>query len=377
MVLGIAAALSLVAASGAQAVVSQQTGICTQSTGKSFKVIYNYDSSNQIVQVTDMQQRASATSAWVTFTDVWGLVSKLEWWSSNTFDKLFIHPDFAPYASPAVTLALDSTGYADWWAAVDQRTDILARPVYAYLNPRVEFRSNGTPLDRGADSCDVYLGNYSAGSGTAPKRVAHIGDSISDQMAPELAKWNNLIGRQYFIDPQSGQSYTTMLGEARAIAGGVRTDPGGAGSHQLPNAMVIALGTNDVVRGKNYPVQADFNLWQYGMTIDVNNLLDATSAVSCRVVMTVRDQSVDVPAPTQAATFHQAAVAYNDLIKAKVNANPTGLKLADWAATSATHAVGSGAPWFTASDHTHPNAAGLAALTSLILDTEQLCLGTG
>lgn len=359
-------AAASVVASPAAATVTSHAGTCEQPDGRGFRVSYTYNSDNAIVQVTDMQTRTSSGAAWSNFGDYWGLVSKLEWWSPETFNSLFMTPPAGTYASPAVTLALDMDGYNRWWASVDQRSAILAQPVYAFLNPRVSFRNTGDPLNREADSCDVYIGGYSAGSGGAAKRVAHVGDSISDQMAPELNRRNNGAGRKYWIDPQSGQSYRTMIGELRGINAGLRS----GGDHVKPDVLVMALGTNDV-GGSLWAT--DFEAWKTGLGWIVARAMIDTSAINCRVVMTVRDMGRD---PGYENTrLAQAADAFNTLIGDIVNANPAKYRLVDWNVLAAAHRPGSSVPWFTLPDRTHPNADGLNALRDAILSATTDCGG--
>jgi lysophospholipase L1-like esterase len=348
----------------AGAAITSNAGTCTEPSGQAYRVTYTYNSDNGIAQVTDMQIRSSASQPWSTFNDFWGLVSKLEYWTPNTFQQLFLDPPSGSYASPAITLALDMNGYNSWWGAADQRPAILGASVYTFLQPRVEFRSTGDPLDRKADSCDIYLNGYSAGSGSAPKKVAHVGDSISDQMAPELNRRNNLAGRKYFIDPQSGQSYASMIGELRGIAGGLRS-----GSTTVkPDILVMALGTNDV-GGALYA--SDFNAWKTGLGWTLARALIDTAAVQCRVVMTVRDMGRD---PGYENTrLADAADEYNSQITTAVNNDPTHMKLVNWNSLAATHRPNSAVPWFTTADRTHPNVAGLNALTSEILAKTGTC----
>ncbi|MBJ7347761.1 MAG: hypothetical protein JHC87_04215, partial [Thermoleophilaceae bacterium] len=204
----------------------------------------------------------------------------------------------------------------------------------------------------------------------------HIGDSISDQMTPKVTQLNRTAGRKFFIDAQSGQSYRTMVGEARGIAAGIRDGSAAV----APDIMVIALGTNDVASVPQ--AAADFANWKTGLGWIVARVLTDTANVKCRVVMTVRDAGRD-PGATNTALAN-AADAYNALIKQTVTNNPTRYRLVDWNLMAATHRYGDAVPWFSVNpyvpattpptiDRTHPNAAGLTALSNEILKQEGLC----
>ncbi len=368
----------LFGAASAHAAVTAHTGHCTEPAGRSFQVSYTMDSQSSFVRVTDLQVRSSASQPWTPFNDGAGTFAKLEWWSGDTFHDLYFDPTPEGFSYPWVTLAIDQAGYDHWWVGRDGRTAILGQPVYSFLNPRVEFRSVGNaPLNRQADSCDVYLDTWTAGSGTAAKRVAHIGDSISDQMTPKLNQLNTAAGRKFFIDAQSGQSYQSMIGEARGIAGGLRL--GVSTAPAVPDVLVIALGTNDV--GSVY-FNPDFNAWKTGLGWIVSRLLVDTANIGCRVVMTVRDAGRD---PDKLdSRLASAADAYNTLIKQAVANNPARYRLVDWNALAANHRPGSPQEWFSLNpfsppsqpeyDRTHPNAAGLTALSDEILQKTNACL---
>jgi lysophospholipase L1-like esterase len=374
----------LAAPSPAGAAVTSHSGTCAEPGGRTFKVDYTYDSQSAFVRATNILVRNAGGSTFVPFNDSTTLMSKMEWWSPNTFNA-FLNPTPEGYSFAFVTLALDQAGYDNWWGAQDGRANILAQPVYAFLNPRIEFRSANDPLKRGLDSCDIYLGTYTAGSGTSAPRVAHIGDSISDQMMPKLSQLNFNAGRQYFIDPQSGQSYQTMIGEGRGIAAGIRD---ATGVPKRPDVLVIALGTNDVGG-----VSGDFNSWKTGLSWILSRMLIDTANIPCRVLMTVRDsgrdQGQDPPksdgspgASWSNPTLAAAADAYNQMIRDFVANNPTAFRLVDWNQMASTHRPGTTAEWFSLNpfaptfyDRTHPNTAGLDALSSAIIQAENSCLG--
>jgi lysophospholipase L1-like esterase len=192
-------------------------------------------------------------------------------------------------------------------------------------------------------------------------------------MAPRLNQLNFLAGRRYFIDPQSGQSYRSMIGEGRGIAGGIRDASGAA---VPPDVLVVALGTNDV---GGAPFAADFNAWKTGLGWIVARFLIDTANVRCKMVMTVRDAGRDPG--FQDPVLAAAADAYNQLIVQIVNKNPSAFRLVDWNQLAVTHRPMTPDEWFSVSpfsgqyDRVHPNTRGLNALSDALFKAEQSCLG--
>lgn len=363
--------LLTVASGGAGAATTTHVGECAEPSGRIFRVTYSFDTdpNNPVAQVTSIQVQNSGASSFTTYNDDSTTTSRLEVWSPTTFDDLFLHPGSDGFSSPAVTLALDSNGYATWWINRDGPAAILAQPAYTFLNPRVEFRTNTNVLDRGADSCDIFLVAHTTTSGNAA-RVAHIGDSISDQMAPQLVKLN--ASRRYFIDPQSGQSYRTMIGEARGITAGIRDSQDPNGKRFRPDVLVIALGTNDA-GAVTLNRSQDFNAFTTGLSWIVARMLIDTDAVACRVLMTVRTIGKDADAPDD--LLARAEDAFNGMIRKVVSDNPTRFRLVDFEKMSDDHRPGSSVPWFTTADRTHPTTPGLTALSDEIVKQTNSCLG--
>lgn len=342
------------------------TTTCTQPDGFQFRT--DWTRANGLTDVTDLKMRSSSSDPWASYTDFWGRVSKLEWWTPDSFTSLFTHA--GDWNHPAATLYFDLPSYAHWYGAADQRADVLATKVFEFLSPRVSNRDNGSPLVRNADLCDNFLSDWRTGTGP---RVAIAGDSITVQMTK---RFNALTDWRPFIEPQSGQAFSSMQGELRGMAAGIR-DPN-TGAQTRPDALVLALGTNDAGSIAGRPTQAERDNALIGFGWNLARVLIDTDAVQCRVLVTTHESGwrrVNGGAPEYLPILKQARKDVNAKIRDAAAADPD-IELVDWAQMSSTHGwynPASGVPWYPDGDPTHPNPAGLEKLSDALHDAAVGC----
>ena len=388
---GLGAALAIFVVCGvpawnATAQISSEVAQCSEPDGTTYRVSYHLDPRGVFgpqIDVDRIEVSARPEGPFSTYRDDARTRARLESWTPATFDALFLQQPDA-FSFPFVTLALDVQGYRQWWVNADGVDAIRSSPRVTYLNPRLQLRtprSTANPADpddllsRGSDRCTVYLGSYAGAAGGA--RVALLGDSIGDQMAPRL--FQRLSDRRFFFDAQSGQGFQSMLGEARGVAAGVR-DPDGSGPF-VPDVLVAELGTNDAGGFLLRPSETA-DQFELRVALVLLRYLFDTQGVPCRVLMTVRTSGAD-PAPFGNPRLLVAQRRLNALIRSIVSGDPDAFRLVDFEAMSETHRPGGADSWFDpplfgppgSIDTVHPNAAGLRALADEITAQVAACVG--
>lgn len=364
----LAAALVCLAAAPA-ADAATHSAACTEPDGRSFRVTYESDvPAAGLVQARNLQTKAAGSSTWTTFGDFWGDVSNLTWWTPSTATAFLGTAD--PH--PAITLywAGDVTSFHTAYGNVDQRAAVLGQPVYGVLQPRVTRRSTGDPSIPEADSCSVFLTGYNRGSSSAAKRLAVIGDSITVQMHAKLRAKN--ASRMLFQEPQSGRNFGSILGELRGMVGGLRNPY--TGVHQRPDALVMAMATNDAGRIAG---SADAQAAKTGFGWIFARALIDTGAVGCRVLVTTWASALEPGYPhAGAARLADAQQHVNGELRKAAAGSAGRIRLVDWAAIAKGRGPNSGAGrYYESTDWTHPNAAGIDRMSTEITAAVNGCLG--
>ena len=333
--------------------------VCTQPDGFQFRA--DWTRSNGILDVTNLRMRANSGAAWSNYTDTWGRVAKMEWWTGETLEGLLTHDD-GPWNSVWTTGSWDQAHYDAAYGHVDQRADILATGIYPFLSARISTRTNGSPFVHDADQCNVFLSDWSTASGP---RVAITGDSLTVQMTK---RYLTSSGWRSFVEPRSGAKFATHLGEIRGLAAGIR-DPN-TGAQTPPDALVMAFGTNDSEDISNQPDEAARDAALTGFNWIFARALMDTADVQCRVLLTVHESGWRKNGNGQTyydAEFKEARQEVNAVFRAAA-ANDPSIELVEWAGMSAKHGWFEPAEeaWFPSGDPSHPNGAGLTAMSNAV-----------
>jgi lysophospholipase L1-like esterase len=216
--------------------------------------------------------------------------------------------------------------------------------------------------------CTLYLTAFATAT-SDDRRVMIIGDSIAHALAPDasarasLEATFNIRHMRVAVDGQSGLPWffqsdgTDMRDEFRGV------------EELDPDVIAVSLGTNDALLAALYPDDAERRVTRdLTATAIATILAELATTRACVVLITPPD------APTtqfNAGTGYASESRRLGAVLRSFAAVYPRVRIADFAASSRAHHDG-GDGWFTA-DELHPNATGVQALASVLLDAIATC----
>ena len=262
------------------------------------------------------------------------------------------------------------------WTTSDLKQTVIRRTDAALDGSH--FSTDKLQLLSPDGACTLFL------SAAAPPehRVAVIGDSIFADVAQTVSRHalgSDSYAQTWQIDAVPGNGWNSAPATwPGSVDGGwvLSSDRGLLDSR--PSVLVAELGADDALRAvfataTSKPALAGEIL--SGVSTAVNELIDEDAArVACTVLVT---------APSFPIQIYGAGVRYleqselvNSVIRAEASRAGAEVRVADWAALSASHhAPTRSGVWFMPDD-VHPDRAGQLALVSLVHRVIQTCPST-
>ncbi len=231
--------------------------------------------------------------------------------------------------------------------------------------------------------CNLPSGDATGSQPTSPT-IAVIGDSIAGHLATDLRHrgFDGPHGVTWSIASQAGAGW----GEGQNAQGNwpldiVQGDWAAkrvvAATRVRPGAVAIELGTNDALRATFAFVTNSSTNLAARITGTDNNVSSVVKLASSRFRCVVLVTPSYYPPTTFDSEVHYSEQAWGiraELLRQASTAPGRSVVIADWAALSSPHHLGSGSTgsWFLA-DGLHPNLIGERALAMLITRAAHTC----
>ena len=292
----------------------------------------------------------------------------------NSGHRTRIYLDDAGVRSTGASVASDlSHPWVISWTGSDHEPSIIQRSGSELRG--THYSTNEMQLLSPDGKCILFL------SIAAPPRhrVAVIGDSIFSDIAQTAARdalGSDSYARSWQIDAVPGNGWNSPPATwPGAVDGGWALSADRGLLVNRPSVVVAELGADDALRAvfakaTSKPALAGELL--AGVSTAVNELIDEDSArVACTVLVTAPSFPIQIYGAGQ--SYLEQSELVNSVIRDQASRGGAKVRVADWAAVSASHHTSSRSGVWFMPDDVHPNRAGQLALLSLVHHVIQTC----